>query len=388
MQLETDVAVIGGGLVGISVAYGLALQKVDSVVLDEGDRAIRASRGNFGLVWVQGKGLGLPAYTGWAIRAVEQWPEFAARLEFETGIEVALSQNGGLFLCRTPDALAQRACDLQAVKSRFDGTYDYDILDNDAVRRLVPEFGPEAAGASYSRYDGQANPLRLLQALHRGYAQHGGRCVSDSGVLDIEPSGTKFVLRTESGKVVARRIVLASGLGNAGLGDKLGVPIPVEPVRGQILVTERLPPLFDLAIEQVRQMNEGTLLIGGSWEEVGFDLNTTFDVTRRIAEDAMCFFPFLKDVRIVRSWAALRIITPDAAPIYEEVVPGAFLVTCHSGVSLAAIHALETARWIGEGRIPEQMWAFSLKRFGSASSNIPAPHRVDRPQLPSALELN
>jgi glycine/D-amino acid oxidase-like deaminating enzyme len=77
----------------------------------------------------------------------------------------------------------------------------------------------------------------------------------------------------------------------------------------------------------------------------------------------LSFFPVLKDVHIIRSWAALRIISPDAAPIYEEVVPGAFLVTCHSGISLAAIHAFETAAWIGEGSIPGAMAAFSLRRF-------------------------
>ncbi len=80
MLLETDVAVIGGGLVGISVGYGLSLQNVESVVLDEGDGAIRASRGNFGLVWVQGKGLAFAPYTDWALRAVEQWPELSQRL--------------------------------------------------------------------------------------------------------------------------------------------------------------------------------------------------------------------------------------------------------------------------------------------------------------------
>lgn len=368
MQHETDVAVIGGGLVGISIGYGLALRSVDSVVLDEGDGAIRASRGNFGLVWVQGKGLALPAYTSWAMRAVEHWPQFARQLALETEIDVGLTQKGGLYLCRTPEAMAQRSNDLSTVRSRFNGPYEFDMLDSAAIRKLVPEIGSDFAGASYSKYDGQANPLRLLHALHRGYARREGRYLADRGVLDIGHRGDKFVLTTASGQVVANRIVLASGLGNAALGDKLGVAIPVKPVRGQIMVTERLPQMFHLAIEQVRQMEDGTLLIGGSWEDVGLDLSTTFEVTRRIADDALSFFPFLKDVRIVRSWAALRIISPDAAPIYEEVVPGAFLVTCHSGVSLAAIHAFETAGWIGAGCIPTEMGDFSLKRFNIRSA--------------------
>ncbi|MCD1634328.1 FAD-binding oxidoreductase [Martelella mediterranea] len=364
MQLETDVAVIGGGLVGIALGYGLSLRGIDNVVLDEGDDAIRASRGNFGLVWVQAKGLGLPAYSNWAMHAVSRWPELSDQLLAETGIDVELVQNGGLYLCRTPEELETRAANLATIQSRHAGDYDYDILDNAALRRLVPEIGPDVPGASYSRYDGQANPLRLLQAFHRAYQKRGGRALANSGVLDITRRGEKFVLKTARGEIVAGRIALAAGLGNAGLGDMLGVKIPLLPVRGQVLVTERVPMKLDYAIEQVRGTGDGTLMIGGSWEEeAGYDLGTTFDVTTRIAADSMFFFPFLENIRVVRSWSALRIITPDAAPAYEEVVPGAFLITCHSGVSLAALHAYESAGWLAEGAIPEAMAPFSLARF-------------------------
>lgn len=365
MLLETDVAVIGGGLVGISVGYGLSLQNVESVVLDEGDGAIRASRGNFGLVWVQGKGLAFAPYTDWALRAVEQWPELSQRLLSETGIDVGLVQAGGLYFCRTPEALAKRAEDLRLIKARHHGPYEYEVLDNAGARKLVPQLGSGIAGATYSKYDGQADPLRLLQALHRAYRQRQGRYLPDHGVLGIDRQGEKFVLTTRRGEIRAERIVLASGLGNAMLGDLLGTPIPVKPIRGQILVTERLPPMLGYAIEQVRQTVDGTLMIGSSWEDVGFDVSTTHEDGCRMARDAVALFPCLADVRVIRSWAALRIISPDASPIYEEVVPGAFLVTCHSGVSLAAIHAFETARWIGEGGIPDRMKAFGRERFRS-----------------------
>lgn len=366
--LETDVAVIGGGTVGISIGYGLALQNIDSVVLDEGDGAIRASRGNFGLVWVQGKGLAFAPYTGWALRAVQQWPELSDQLKSSTGIDVALMQTGGLFFCRTQEALDKRAADLRQVQARHRGPYEFEILDNAAARKLVPEVGPDIAGASYSRYDGQANPLRLLHALHRAYRLRGGTYIPGSGILAIEQRGGKFLLRSAQRQFLASRIVLASGLGNATLGDYLGVNIPVRPIRGQIMVTERLPPVFHMAMEQARQTEDGTVMIGSSWEDVGFDVNTTFEHGCRMASDAIAFFPFLRNVRIIRSWAALRIISPDASPIYDEIVPGAFLVTCHSGVSLAAIHAFESARWIAEGRIPAEMTSFGLARFRQAAA--------------------
>lgn len=368
MHIETDVAVIGGGLVGISIAYGLALQRIDSVVIDEGDSAVRASRGNFGLVWVQGKGLALPAYTGWAIQAAELWPDLAQRLENRTGIDVSLDQSGGLFFCLTADALKRRAADLQTVKEQYGGPYHFEILDNNDLKKLVPEVGDDVAGASYSRYDGHANPIRLLQALHRAYVDLGGQYAPGEGVIGLEQRGGKFVVRTATRTIIASRIVLSAGLGNASLGDLLGKAVPVKPIRGQIIVTERVPPIFTKAMEQVRQTDNGSIMIGSTWEDVGFDTATTMEANRRMAADAVRLFPFLANIRAIRSWSALRIMSPDASPIYEELVPGAFLVTCHSGVSLAAIHSFEAAKWIAEGQIPDSMAPFSLSRFDASAA--------------------
>ena len=85
-----DCAVIGGGLVGAAVAYGLAGRGSKVVMLDEGDVAFRASRGNFGLVWVQGKGLGCPEYARWSRHASEMWTDFAAELADTGGVAVPI----------------------------------------------------------------------------------------------------------------------------------------------------------------------------------------------------------------------------------------------------------------------------------------------------------
>jgi glycine/D-amino acid oxidase-like deaminating enzyme len=361
---DAEIAVIGGGTVALSVATGLRRLGRKTIVVDEGDDAIRASRGNFGLVWVQGKGDMLPSYTPWAMGAVDRWRDLAEWLRDFTGIDVALEQPGGLYLCRTEADLEARAAKMRVVAGNYPGTYQYAMLDNRALRDLVPQIGSEVAGGSYSPYDGQADPIRLFHALHRAFRKLDGCYLAGAGVTSITATGTGYRLETDRSEVHAGRIVLAGGLGNAGLGRMLGVDIPVKPVRGQILVTERVPKLFNVVMEQVRHTPDSTMLIGGSWEEnSGFDTATSYAVTRRIASDALAFFPFLKGINIVRSWAALRIISPDASPIYDEIAPGAFLVTCHSGVSLAAVHMETVAQWVERGGIPAQMSAFGLQRF-------------------------
>jgi glycine/D-amino acid oxidase-like deaminating enzyme len=103
-------------------------------------------------------------------------------------------------------------------------------------------------------------------------------------------------------------------------------------------------------------------------EEVGYNDLTTADVLSTIARRGVRAFPLLKNVRLVRTWAALRVYSPDGFPIYEQSLqyPGAFVVTCHSGVTLAAAHAMRIAPWIKGGPIPDELAAFRGGRFLAA----------------------
>src|ERR1700724_1456007 len=115
MTRDHDIAVIGGGLVGMAIAWGLARASERVVVLDEGDIARRASRGNFALVWVQSKGLGLPDYVGWTIRSSDQWTRLAAELMDETGLDVCFERPGGFALALSEAELAARKAMLERI---------------------------------------------------------------------------------------------------------------------------------------------------------------------------------------------------------------------------------------------------------------------------------
>ena len=106
-------------------------------------------------------------------------------------------------------------------------------------------------------------------------------------------------------------------------------------------------------------------MLGDSQEDVGFDVSTRVSVLETIAARNLAAFPALKDANIVRMWAALRVMSPDGFPIYEQSArfPGAFAATCHSGVTLAGAHALALAPAILDGALPPALAAFSSNRF-------------------------
>ncbi|MGB5855391.1 MAG: FAD-dependent oxidoreductase, partial [Oceanisphaera sp.] len=156
---ETDVAIIGGGLVGMSLAYGLLRQGKRVTVFDEGDQALRASRGNFGLVWVQGKGDTCPEYAQLSRLSARLWPALAANLQQDTGIDIELQQRGGLYVCLDQQNLQQRAEMLSKMQQDADGDYPFEVLSVEQAREKEPALGPDIAGATWSPMDGHLNPL-------------------------------------------------------------------------------------------------------------------------------------------------------------------------------------------------------------------------------------
>jgi glycine/D-amino acid oxidase-like deaminating enzyme len=230
---------------------------------------------------------------------------------------------------------------------------------------MLPGIGPAVSGASWTPYDGHANPLQLLHALHKGFAQKGGRYLPGSRVTYAAAAPADFRVRTAIGEIAAPKIVLAAGLGNAALAPLFGLAAPVEPQRGQILVTERSAQVLPMPTTTIRQTVEGGIMLGDSQEDVGFDTGQNPDIMKAIARRAVLSFPWLKELRIVRAWAALRVMPPDGLPIYDqsEQFPGAFTANCHSGVTLAGAHANLFAPMVAAGALDPELDLLSAKRF-------------------------
>ncbi|MGO1120482.1 NAD(P)/FAD-dependent oxidoreductase [Rhodovibrionaceae bacterium A322] len=371
---RTEFAIIGGGMIGSATAFGLARQGRQVLVLDEGDRDLRAARGNFGLVWVQGKGAGQPHYAAWTRQSADLWAKLAEELLERTGIDVEHERPGGLLPCLSEEELAEEVQLLETINREANGLSPFEVLKGKALKEAEPAINPDIPGATYSPLDGQCNPLFLLRAFHAAFQALGGRYLPFQRVHDIQPQSPDsdaegFIIRTGDSTVFCDRVILSAGFGNKPLGEFLGLHQPVFPQRGQILVSEKVAPLLRHTGIYARQTRAGGIMMGDTKEKTQFDDGTAVRKQAEVAQRAVALYPCLSQVQLVRSWGALRVLTPDGLPIYEQSSrhPGAFGLTSHSGVTLAAVHALVLPDWLQGGQPPlPNFQAFESQRFKEA----------------------
>ena len=213
-----DIAVIGGGMLGSAIGWGCATRGARVAVLDGGDVALRAARGNFGLVWSQGKGVGMPAYAAWTQGSLAAWPALAERISGLAGRDVGYRGHGGVVFCLGHAELEARRDEVRRLHNL--GANRLRMLDRDELMELMPgcPLGEEVTGASYEPSDGHADPLTLLRGFAAGLRAAGAAHLPGAEVSRIEVG--RITRRT--GRMVAwwQRESWSSPLAWAPLGSR------------------------------------------------------------------------------------------------------------------------------------------------------------------------
>ena len=241
----------------------------------------------------------------------------------------------------------------------------YEVLTAQETRNRFPDLGPTVLGSVYCPADGHVNALRLFHALHAAMAARGCRTRAGHLVRTLEPVPEGFRIAGDWGEVHTERVVLAAGLGNERLAPMVGLASPLKQSKGQILVTEKCAPFFPYASTLILQSDDGGVLIGASQEARTDNLLTSQSINAVLARRAILAFPHLGNLNVVRTWAGFRVKTLDGFPIYDQsaTAPGAFIATCHSGVTLAANHGLALAPRILAGNLGPELDPYSARRF-------------------------
>ena len=368
--METwDAVIIGGGIIGCASAHYLAARGIRSLVLERRGIATEASGANAGMI---GASSGIPGKT---LAHTKKSLELLARDAEELGRPVELVREGRVVLAASDAEWA----DIQefAASRQREGIATHLLLP-EALRDLEPGLGAGFVGAAFVPGDGHVNPFLLTHAYAAAARREGAEIRVGVEAIRLEISDDRVTgVHTQAGRIATARVVVAAGAWSGGLLAPLGVALPVRPGRGQMLVTEPLPPLTARVLRTneigIRQDVRGHMIIGSAVEDVGFDREVTLPVLAYFSRLAIALLPALKPARIIRTWAGLRPMTPDSVAIIDTVpeVQGLFLATGHSrtGVTYAAVSAWLLAQLITEGTTDLPLDPFRLGRFAAAGAD-------------------
>jgi glycine oxidase len=348
-----DVIIVGGGIIGLSLAVALKKRGATVLVVERGEPGREASHAAGGMLVDSGFETP-PALQPLATASARMYPEFAYELEVESGMRVDLRDQGTILF---PPA-----------EHLHDPQFSGAPLTASALAELEPALASTNRAAFFLE-ERSVDPRALTMAAiksakNRGVDFSSGDQVTAVNLSDGQVSG----VTTNKTAFLTSKVVNCGGAWSGKIGPQT---VPTRPVKGQMLCLAM--PSRSLLKHVVRSpqaylipRSDGRLLVGATVEEAGFDKRTDPDTMQRFHKAAIALVPKLADARILEDWAGLRPGTPDGLPILgATATPGYYVATGHfrDGILLTPITAQVMAAVI-EGRTPEcDLTAFSPARF-------------------------
>jgi sarcosine oxidase subunit beta len=369
MKNKAHVTIIGGGVVGSATAYYLAKNGLTDVVLLERDYLSSGSTGRCGggirQQWSERMNVRL------AMRSVEHFKNF----EREVGLNIEYFQGGYLLLAYTEE---EEALFKKNVVMQQEEGLDVVLLSREETVRKFPFMNLEGLKLSaYCPSDGHANPHLTTFGYARAAKKMGVEVSTHTDAKRVLAENGKIkTVVTDRGEIETGIVVNAAGGYSHQVGEMVGLNLPTESYRHQIFVTESLEHILDPLVISflnnfyIRQTESGNFIMGqGDRDELpGLEITPTWKFIKEMSDKMPRFFPFLKDVRILRHWAGLYNMSPDAQPIIDrsnEVEDFYFAIGFSGhGFMLAPAVGEALAEWIvfGEPRSVD-ISNLSLRRF-------------------------
>lgn len=364
-----NVVIVGGGIIGLSIARELALRGVHDVALIErGQLGAEASRAAGGILGPQVEADHADHFFRLACASRDKYPRFADALRAETGIDVELDMTGTLYLAFSLE-------EEEELRRRYDWQTSEGLsvewLTSDEARRLEPRISSSVRCALRFPNDYQVENRRLIEALVSANQRLNVDLVTNCAAHSVRIENGKAVgVETSQGSIAANVIVIAAGAWTSQIiPTQLSCP-EIEPVRGQMLSFEA-PQIARHVIYSSRgylvPRRDGRLLAGSTTEHVGFDKRVTDDGIKLIKSMAFEITAVLEKLPVIDSWAGFRPRATDDLPVLgpDEEAEGLFYATGHyrNGILLAPITGELIADSIVNGVTSHMVERFSPKRL-------------------------
>lgn len=372
---------IGGGVVGLSIAFALAQERASVTVLDA-DRPGRASAAAAGMLAPLAEAGRDGPFVPLAVESLRLWPRFADQLREEARQEARSALHvAGPGMLRVARTEAEEAALCAALDWQRGFGLPLHRLEAAELRALEPALGPAVRGGVFSPSERHVEPPLLLQALREACVRRGVVLRAETAVMGFEAGGGRVgAVRTRGARLSGGAYVISGGAWSEALGLALGVRLPGHPLRGQMLALGPLRPapfrhtLYAHGGYLVPRA-DGRVIAGATEERVGFDPRTTEAGIASLGAMASALVPGLSSAPRHGVWAGLRPVSADGLPLLGRL-PGwdnVHVATGHgrNGILLAPLTGrLVAASLLHDTATPA---AFDPARFGDSFGDSSCP---------------
>ena len=369
IESKADVVIIGGGVNGCSLAYQLA-KRGKSVILCERSYLCSGATGRCGAGIRQQ--WSTKENTELSIKSIKIFE----KLEKELGQEIGLRQGGYLIIVHDKKEMMQAEKNVEMEKKLG---LDVSILAPDEITNVVPILdvkGMNAIGATFCPTDGHVDPFKTTHAYAKAAEKYEAKLYKFTNVEEIKIKNKRIdSVITNRGKIKTNIVVNAAGAWSKQIAEKLNIKLPNRPFRKEILVTERVKPVFKAMVISFKdgiyfsQQDEGQILGGIPIpnEKPGYLTVPTFDFLNHMSKTLTRYAPTLKYINVIRQWTGYYDVTPDARPILGEVEQLKGFIQCNGfsghGFMLSPMVTKILTDYIADEKSSDILEHLNLKRF-------------------------
>lgn len=351
-----DVVILGGGIIGLSCAYYLTLKNKKIALVEKNQIGSGASGSCDDMILLQSKKPGKNLEL--AIESLNLYKGLSKELNYDIGFH----NRGGMILIDKKEHLS--FMENYVIQQKKYGL-DIELIDKKDIKKYHPYVKDSVVASTHGTEDSQVNPLFTMRAFSGTAVNAGMDMYKETEVIEMNKRSNHWLLKLKNGvEIETENVINAAGAWSSEVGKLIDIDIPITSKKGQIIVTENIPQLgkeniwsADYIISKLNpelvsyserfkelgiglsltQTSDGNYLIGSTREKGNFNKNVDNEVINILVNQAIDFFPILKNVHIIRTFAGFRPACDDGKPIISEVKgkEGFYIAAGHEGDGIA-----------------------------------------------------